>query len=311
MLGIGDARRRARRAFRVRWPFGVRAGGLGIARPYGIDLMAKLTDGGRLDDVAVEVVADLRKKLEGYRRRCARQAGWTRRFVPTGLVPLDAVLPHGGLPCGAIVDICSAGMGAGEMALAVRIAGRCGSGAFEQRATGAVEQRAGCIVIVDGRGDFYPPAAPRHGIALDRLLVVRPSCEKEAFWATEQSLRCPAVVAVIAPLSRLDERNSRRLQLAAKSSGCVGLVLRPSHRREKSFAAVQMLVEGVGVGTDPRSPRPVGRSRLPSHAHLCRITLLKVREGMPVESFLVDLHHETGAVSSLSVPVNRPLAKRA
>ena len=281
----------------------------------------------------VDIIPRLRKKLEDYRRRRTRQAGWTPRFIPTGLIPLDVVLPHGGLPCGAVTEILSDDPGAGAMSLAVRIAaqsilgwhgqayppkagelGRGISGVSDHcqgpifadrslivpppvaggertrdvgRALPAVgypapsEPRAQargwptssevgdsirpgamvadapgsdshdpaaihrCIVLVDTTKDFYPPAAWQHGITFDRLIVIRTNHWPDAFWAVDQSLRCRAVAAVIASLPQLDERRSRRLQLAAKSSGCMGLILRPARGRAKSFAAVQMLIESV------------------------------------------------------------------
>ncbi len=184
------------------------------------------------------------------------------------------------------------------------------------------------VVVIDARGDFYPPAALRYGIALDRIIIIRPKDAMEAFWATDQSLRCSGVAAVIAPLTELDDLRSRRLQLAAESSGSIGLVIRPARRRTKSFAAVRMLVESVGWhGRVPlargvfeeHGRAPAEALRYPCHpsmsftgdVHPCRITLLKVREGTPVQPFVVDLHHETGAFPVHSVPVDRPVAKRA
>ena len=67
-----------------------------------------------------DTVRALRDKLERYRHRRARQAGWVERFVPTGLTPVDAALPRGGLPCGAITEILSENPGVGAMSLAMR-----------------------------------------------------------------------------------------------------------------------------------------------------------------------------------------------
>jgi len=249
-------------------------------------------DAGRgygADHASDEVVRALRDKLERYRRHRARRAGWVRRFVPTGLWPLDERLPHGGLPCGAITEIYADFAGVGSMTLALRMVGGrdegtkgrrdeedtgsavriTGEGSRDQGIKGSrgkvetVERRNGemghgggdCrrpIVVVDAYGDFYPPGVVPFGISLDRLIVLRVRNEKDALWATEQSLRCSAVAAVVAPLERIDERDSRRLQLAAETTGCVGIVLRPMHRRGKSFAAVQMLVEGSDEGKGSR-----------------------------------------------------------
>jgi len=360
-------------------------------------------------DEAGETVRKLRDKLEWYRRRRARRAGWTQQFVPTGLAPLDAVLPHGGVPCGAVTEILSDGPGIGAMSLVMRIAAQC-SGEWacaedlydraksgsesEPRAAPLYAQRQGlaravhgiesptsqevghplgrdrrsddprlgspggttdispwrkpweeggrtteapagategcvavtgvapggahrsqdsvnddrCIIVVDTFGDFYSPAAWQHGIAPDRLIVLRTTNVRDALWAMDQSLRCPAVAAVIAPFTQLDERESRRLQLAAESTGCIGLILRPAKHRGKSFAAVQMLVESV--------PRRELNASADSCEHSddsypCLITLLAVREGMPTEPVLVDLRHETGIGPVHPVPVDRSAAKTA
>ena len=285
-----------------------------------------------------EIVRRLRGELERFHRRRAQRAGWSRRFVPTGLGPVDAALPHGGLPCGAITEILFDAPGMGAMSLALRIVSRCLGGENElafpvggavdhpskelsivdcrlsmeqppcnRQSTidnqqwvpfNAAEKDHRSIVLIDALGDFYPPAARQHGIEFDRLIVLRPGNERDAFWAVDQSLRCPAVAVVIAPLTRLDDLLSRRLQLAAESSGCMGLILRSARRRTKSFAAIQMLLESV----DHRAAeKPAARP--------CRITLLSVREGMPTEPLLVDLHHETGTSTLSPLPVDRSAAK--
>ncbi len=309
--------------------------GIGFDVDHGVEVDG-VEVAARASDASDEVVRKLRDKLECYHRHRAKRAGWVRRFVPTGLWPLDELLPHGGLPCGAITEIYADFAGVGSMTLALRLAGgrdegtkgrdqgikgsrdqgaksksrkieksksrkvemtRGVVGPSEPRAqaTGPSEprpsgsgherlhhvgrrRRSDCeiegwrgrdeapegrrgegkesggrdhapIVVIDAQGDFYPPAVVPFGIALDRLIVLRVRNAKDALWAAEQSLRCSAVAAVIAPLERINERDSRRLQLAAETSGCIGIVLRPMHRRTKSFAAVQMLVEG-GRGRD-------------------------------------------------------------
>ncbi len=250
---------------------------------------------------AASIVRQLRDELERYRQRRARRAGWIRRFTSTGLAPLDAVLPHGGLPCGAITEILAGGLGVGTMSLAMRIAGNSVRPTENHAAPAGTAEDHRRIVLVDTFGDFYPPAVGPCGVALDRLIVLRLRRAADAFWAVDQALRCPAVAAVVAPLAKLDERCSRRLQLAAESSGCLGLILTSAHRRTRSFAAVRMLIESVSA--DEWMGSPAG------DCHVCRITLLKIREGMPARPLLVDIQHETGALPLHSLPVHRSAAK--
>ena len=266
---------------------------------------------------ATETIRKLRASLEWHAQRRARQAGWTRQFIPTGLTPLDTVLPHGGVPCGAITEIFSDGPGVGAMSLAMRMAAQCVGwhGQAEQvlcergqtvRCPGenARWRERRHIILLDALGDFYPPAARQYGLAFDRLIVLRTRNTKDALWAVDQSLRCSAVAAVIAPLAQLDERDSRRLQLAAESSGGIGLILKPAARRVKSFAVVQMLVESLPV-------HPTSSHEQTWDSYRCHITLLAAREGMPTEPIRVDLHHETVIGPLHSVPVDRSAAKIA
>jgi len=273
------------------------------------------------------------------------------RSIPTGLRALDAALPRGGLPLGAITEIVSDGAGVGAMTLAMRTLRHCRLSIVDCRlgevtSPLAIDNRQSTIdnssvVFIDTCGDFYPPAVAAFGLSLDRLIVVRPRSERDALWATDQALRCSVVAAVIAPLRRLDERASRRLQLAAESSGVLGLILRPARDRVKTFAAVRMMIdcrlsivdcrlEGLPIadfqlpiGEDSRLPpsslrRFVASSLSSSNRQstianrqsprFCRITLLKVREGRPAGPILVDLHHETGDGPLPSVPLDRSAA---
>lgn len=287
-----------------------------------------LQNGGKdKADDAARIVLQLRDRLERDKQRRARRAGWTRRFTPTRLALLDAALPHGGLPCGAITEILADGFGVGAMSLAMRIAGNTVRQTAGHASSAGSAKDGRSIVLIDTFKDLYPPAVQQHGVALDRLIVLRVTRAREVLWAVDQALRCSAIAAVIASFVQLDECDSRRLQLAAESSGCLGLILRSACRRSKSFAATQMLIEGVRagewMGSQSESVRwmePGQTSWLPARAsafvgagagdaHVCRITLLKIREGMPVEPFLVDLQHETGALPLHPLPVDRSAAK--
>jgi len=188
--------------------------------------------------------------------------------IPTGLGSLDAELPWGGLPRGAVSQILGGEPGLGAMSLALAVAGRAARGDDVAGpgwiGRGGVEaESARPIVVIDPAGDFYPPAAVRFGLNPQRVLVVRPGRVLDAVWAAEQSLRCPAVAAVVARLERLGRVHSRRLQLAAEAGGGVagrpganvcgggrGVEWRAAKRRSRKAR------EGRHSRLDPRPPPP-------------------------------------------------------
>ncbi len=169
------------------------------------------------------------------------------------------------------------------------------------------------VVVVDCAGDFYPPAAVAMGVPVGRLVVVRTRKPVDAFWATDQALRCEAVGAVIATRLALDAAGSRRLQLAAEGSGGMGLILSPAEARRQSFAAVQILIEPVAqcLNRAPTSeeaghPLYVEYTRLGrGYARWARVTLLKVRDGMPVGPVVVGWSDESFDVPLRSIPADR------
>ena len=155
---------------------------------------------------------------------------WKRSPVVTGTA-LDGLLPLGGLPRGSLVEWLVYGPGSGASLLALGLA----------HAAGCAGAR---IVVIDSQLRFYPPAAAGLGIDPADLIVVRPRREADAMWALDQAIRCAGVGAVLWWGHKLDSHHFRRLQLAAESSGSLGLFIRPhTVRREPSWAALRLLVE--------------------------------------------------------------------
>ena len=183
---------------------------------------------------------------------------------------LDGLLGEGGFRRGTLTEWLADEAGGGATTLGMLLAREaCREG--------------GTLVVVDRQRQFYPPAAVRLGIALERLLVVHVDNRADHNWALDQALRCPAVAAVLAwPESldgRLDARTFRRLQLAAEQSGTLGLMIRPaSVRHEPSWADVRLLVEpAIGRG---------GRRRM-------RVVLLRCRGGVEGRSVELEFDDET------------------
>jgi hypothetical protein len=160
-------------------------------------------------------------------------------------------------------------------------------------------------VIIDPRREFYPPAAAALGIDPAQTIIVRPADEAAALWALEQTLRSRGVHAAFCRLGAINDRASRRLQLAVEHGGGRGVLVRPAYfRRQPSWADVRLLVRPVCT----RGARPDGTRlnvRHPSSLILhpssfptrkLHIELLSLRGGVPGGVCEVELCHETGGV---------------
>ena len=164
----------------------------------------------------------------------------------------------------------------------------------------------GTIVIVDPQWEFYPPVAAALGIDLAHTIVVRPADDAAALWALEQTLRSRGVHAAFCRLGAINDRASRRLQLAVEHGGGRGVLVRPAYfRRQPSWADVRLLVRpACAYGTRPAGTRlnERGFSTLNSqlstllHTRRLRIEILSLRGGAPGGVCEVELCHETGGV---------------
>ena len=106
--------------------------------------------------------------------------------VPSGLAPLDAVLPGGGFPCGCITEIAGP-PSCGKLALAARaLAGVLASG-----------ERA---ALVDTARAFFPGLSPGLTRALASLLVSRVPTPLDGLIAAETLAASGAVALVVVDL---------------------------------------------------------------------------------------------------------------
>ena len=139
----------------------------------------------------------------------------------------------------------------------------------------------------------------RLGLSLPRTIVVQPLRAGDGLWAWEQSLRSPAVAAVVGEIGKINDRVFRRLQLAAEASGSLGFLVRPaSCEREPSWAAARLLVEAV---SDPHLSAPARRFRL---------TVLHGRQGGG-KTIDVELSDEANALHLVSPVADSAPPRRA
>ncbi|TWT67046.1 cell division inhibitor SulA [Allorhodopirellula solitaria] len=175
----------------------------------------------------------------------------------TGAQALDACLPGGGLKRGGLCEWVAGHDASGASTLAMLAAAetmidRHSPAAGE--ATGGGSKQTGVphrgpIIVVDPNGTFHAATAIACGISPQRMVVCRPSSRRESVWAIDQALRCSSVAAVWSALPwSLDDRDARRLQLAAEQGRTPGLFVLPSSARARpSFAAVRWHVRAVPV----------------------------------------------------------------
>jgi hypothetical protein len=160
--------------------------------------------------------------------------GPDRDALPFGVEELDRLLPDGGLLRGGVVELAIAGNGVGTtLALgAVR--------SFqEQRALSFGGSRRPWCAFVDPAGTLYAPGVAASGIALDRLLVVRPEPEaigRVALKLAESAVFDLVVVDLLGTLGRSLEvslarfvRVVRRLSMAVDGTDKSVLLLTDAH----------------------------------------------------------------------------------
>jgi hypothetical protein len=89
----------------------------------------------------------------------------------------------------------------------------------------------------------YAPALLRAGLPLAQLAWIEASSER-ALWTAEQCLRAGCLGAVLVWSTGGDERQLRRLQVAAEDGGSFGFLFRPARQAlNSSPAALRLLVE--------------------------------------------------------------------
>lgn len=151
------------------------------------------------------------------------------RTQPTGNADLDARLPGGGWPRGALTEILAGHDGLGEMSLLLP-------------AIAALTRARRRVAMI---GPPYIPFAPAWVAAgVDPALLVRiDAAVAGRHWSAEQCLRSGCCAAVLHWLPEADYQQLRRLQLAAETGDALAFLLRPlAARQENSPSALRIEV---------------------------------------------------------------------
>lgn len=164
--------------------------------------------------------------------RFGRESPVVGESISTGFVDLDARLPVGGWPLGALTEIIAPRAGIGALSLLMPALAR-------------LSRADRWLAWIDPPYIPYAPALTGCGIELARVLMVRGvEQSSDRLWAIEQSLRSGTCSAVLAWLRNVDTRALRRLQLAAETGRGWGVLFRPSAAlRERTPAALRLCLE--------------------------------------------------------------------
>ena len=157
--------------------------------------------------------------------------------VDTGYASLNQVLPGGGWPQGALIEVLQSQAGAHEWGLVVPALA-----AMQAQAPGEL------TVLVGAPWLPFGPALGARRLDMRRLLNIqgKPGDAPSLLWATREALQCAGVQSVLAWLPDARSAHVRRLQIAAHAHSKLLFVFRPLRvQQESSPAPLRLRVEGA------------------------------------------------------------------
>lgn len=209
------------------------------------------------------LLADLRHRVHQIERAERSRA----LALPFDVPGLDRQLPGGGIALGALHEVTGAGLGAVHGAAAALFV------------AGVLARLEGPVLWCLRARDLFAPALAGAGLHPDRVVYVEAGDDKTVLLAMEEGLRQGGLAGVVGEASRLPMTESRRLQLAAETSGVGAWVIRRWRRIEKAveFEAPTAAATRWRIASLPSTPLPipgVGRARW-------RVDLVRCRGGEP------------------------------
>jgi len=207
-----------------------------------------------------------RPHIEELRARIERLEGASGRrhsVLPFGIKELDRHLPGGGLALGALHEVAGGGNDAIHGAAAALFT------------AGIAARTWGKVLWCLTRPDLFAPALAQAGLMPDRVIYVEAGDDKSVLICFEEGLRHGGLSAVVAEVARLSLAASRRLQLAAESSGTIGVAIRRWRRPAEAadFGQPTASVTRWRVSVLSATPMPVpgvGRPRWQLELIRCR-----------------------------------------
>lgn len=196
-----------------------------------------------------DIVA-LRDRISALETGARRDLG----VLPFGVPALDRRLPQGGLALGCLHEVAGGGNGAVDGAAA-----SCFAAGIAARLKGQV---LWCVT----QADLFAPGLEQAGLPPDRVIYVEAGDDRSVLASMEEGLRHGGLAAVVADVARLPMTASRRLHLAARGSGTMGIALRRWRRQAEAsdFGQPTAAMTRWRISVLPSVPLPVsgvGRPR--------------------------------------------------
>jgi len=168
--------------------------------------------------------------------------------IPTGYEALDEILPNGGWPTNALVEVISPRWGIGELQLLLP--------ALIQKS-----QQACRLIWIAPPFVPYASSLVNSGIAIEQVIVIPvDKVAASASWTMEKILKTQSCGIVMSWPKRLQDKTIRRLQLAAEVGNSLGFLFRTVEVKS-SAAAIRIRINSVptGLQVDVFKARGTGR----------------------------------------------------
>lgn len=239
---------------------------------------------------AQQKLAELRERVDRLERGSVRKTA----TLPFQCQTIDRVLPGGGLTIGALHDVQGAGGHADGAAATLFVAG-------------ILARTKGTVLWCLRSFDLFAPGLAGVGLHPDRVIYAENNDAQSVLRSMEEGLKHGGLAGVVGEVDRLAMLPSKRLQLAAETSGTPTFALR---RWQKAGAAGQheptAAVTRWRVSTMPSAALGVpgvGRARW-------RIELLRCRNAEPA-SWIVEASDAQGLLATNHIGVPADLADRS
>ena len=215
------------------------------------------------------------------------------RVLALGVDAVDAAL-GGGLACAALHELSAAPV-------------HLGAAAGFALALAALSPKAQHVLWIATdfgmleTGALYGPGLDLLGLDTERLLVAHVARPVDVLFSMEEALKCRALATIVAEInSEVDLTATRRLSLAAREGGALGLLLR--HKPSCSPSAARTRWDVSGAPSVPDELGGLGRTAF-------RLSLLRNRRG-PCGTWTLTWDHHERVFAALSVGVAAAAADR-